>query len=90
MAKDGFIWTDELTEKVIQKLMFSEDEAFILRTRVRGYSVSYQAQHLNCSESTIARTISKMKKGYDALQKQYPDEFPQRKKSKTEEWMDNN
>lgn len=90
MAKDGFIWTDELTEKVIQKLMFSEDEAYILRTRVRGYTVSYQAQHLNCSESTIARTISKMKKGYDTLHEQYPDEFPARKNSKVEKFMDNN
>lgn len=70
--------------------MLSSDEEYVLKTRVRGYSVSYQAQQLNCSESTIARIISGMKKKYDALQEQYPDEFPQRKKSKTEEWMDNN
>lgn len=90
MAKDDFYWTDELTEKVIQKCMLSDKEAFILKTRVRGYSVSYQAEKTGYSESTIARLISGMKKKYDALQKQYPDEFPPRKKSKTEDWMDKN
>lgn len=90
MANDDFIWTDELTEKVINKLMFSDDEAYVLRTRVRGYSVSYQAQHLNCSDSTVARMISKMKKKYDALHEQYPDDFPARKASKVEKFMDEN
>lgn len=90
MAKDGFVWTDELTEKVIQKLMFSEDEATILKTRVRGYPVSYQAQLLHCSESKVGRMIATMKEKYDELQRQYPDEFPLRKKSKTEKFMDEN
>lgn len=90
MAKDGFYWTDELTEKVIQRCMLSKDESDILKTRVRGYTVKQQALAFDMSESTVARLISGMKKKYDAIQKQYPDEFPLRKTSKTEEWMDKN
>lgn len=90
MAKDGFYWTDELTEKVIQKCMLSDDESKILKTRVRGYTVKQQALAFDMSESTVARMISEMKKKYDAIQKQYPNEFPLRKSSKNEEWMDKN
>lgn len=90
MAKDGFYWTDELTEKVIQKCMLSKDESDILKTRVRGYTVKQQALAFDMSESTVARIIAEMKKKYDAIQKQYPDEFPLRKSSKNEEWMDKN
>lgn len=88
--KDDFIWTDELTEKVIEKLMLSDIEATILRTRVRGYSVRYQARLTGYCESSVAKIISKMKKKYDALQEQYPNEFPARKASKVEDWMDKN
>lgn len=90
MSKDGFYWTDELTEKVIQRCMLSKDESDILRTRVRGYTVKQQSIAFDMSESTIARMIAEMKKKYDALQKQYPEEFPLRKKSKVEEFMDKN
>lgn len=84
------IWTDKLTESFIEKGALSADEAFIMRTRVRGYCVSYQAQHLHKSESTIARMISSIKKRYDVVQREYPDEFPVRRKSKVEKWMDEN
>lgn len=90
MAKDGFYWTDELTEKVIQKCMFSKDESDILRTRVRGYTVKEQSVKLEMSESKISRLIAVMKEKYDSLQRQYPDEFPLRKDSKTEKFMDEN
>lgn len=89
MAKQ-VLWTDKLTESFIEKAALSEDEAFVMRTRARGYSVTYQARELHKSESTIARMISQLKKKYDAVQKEYPDEFPIRKTSKVEEWMDNN
>lgn len=88
--KDDFVWTDELTEKVIQRLMLSDKEALVLRTRVRGYSVSSQARMTDYSESTIHRMIANMKKKYDALQEMYPNEFPARKASKTEDFMDSN
>lgn len=86
----GILWTDKLTESFIIKGALSEDEAFVMRTRARGYTVTQQAIALNKSESTIARMISTIKKKYDAVQKEYPDEFPTRKTSKVEDFMDKN
>lgn len=86
----GVLWTDKLTESFIQKAALSDDEAFVMRTRARGYTVTQQAMELNKSESTIHRMIATIKKKYDAVQKEYPDEFPIRKTSKVEEFMDKN
>lgn len=84
------LWTDKLTESFIRKAMLSDDEAFVMRTRARGYTVTQQAMELNKSESTIHRMIRDIKNKYDAVQKEYPDEFPIRKTSKVEEFMDKN
>lgn len=84
------LWTDKLTEDFIARAALSEDEAFVMRTRARGYTVSYQAMQLNCSESTVHRMIAKLKKKYDAVQKEHPDVFPVRKSSKVEDFMDKN
>lgn len=89
MAKQ-VLWTDKLTEEFIQKAALSEDEAYVMRTRARGYTVTQQAMALSKSESTIARMIAKLKEKYDAVQKEYPETFPPRKVSKVEEFMDNN
>lgn len=88
--KDGIIWTKQLTEDFIEMAMLSDDEAYILRTRVKGMPVSIQATNLCCSESTVHRIISKTKKKYDAIQKEHPDKFPKRRASAQEAWMDNN
>ena len=40
MAKDGFYWTDELTEKVIQKCMFSKDD----RNRPTEFEIYFRTQ----------------------------------------------
>lgn len=84
------LWTDNLTEKFIKLAALSEDEAYIMRTRARGYTVTQQSLYLKKSESTIHRAISNLKKKYDAVQKEYPEEFPPRIKSKVEDFMDNN
>lgn len=84
------LWTDKLTEEFIQRAALSEDEAYIMRTRARGYTVTQQALALGLSESTIHRMISKLKIKYDAVQKEHPDLFPVRKTSKVEQFMDEN
>ena len=89
MAKQ-VLWTDTLTENFIRLGALSEDEAYIMRTRARGYTVVQQSMYLNCSTSTVNRIISNLKKRYDAVQKEHPDMFPVRKTSKVEEFMDNN
>lgn len=84
------LWTDKLTETFITRAALSEEEAFIMRTRARGYTVSYQAMQLKCSESTVHRMISKLKQKYDAVQKEDPETFPPRKMSDVEKFMDEN
>lgn len=84
------LWTDKLTEAFIKCAALSDDEAYIMRTRARGYTVTQQALALGLSESTVHRMISKLKTKYDAVQKEYPETFPVRKASKVEKFMDEN
>ena len=86
--KSGVVWTKNLTEEFIELAMLSDDEAYLMRSRVKGTTVPAQAMYLSCSESTVHRMISKIKKKYDAVQKEHPNEFPIRRTSKKEEWMD--
>lgn len=81
-------WTNKLTESFIEKAGLSEDEAYVMRTRVKGYPISRQAMELNCSESTVHRMVSMLKKKYDKVRQEYPNEFPMRKSSAKETWMD--
>lgn len=84
------LWTDKLTEDFIEKAALSEDEAYIMRSRARGYTVTQQSIALNKSPATIARMIATLKKKYDAVQKEHPDLFPVRKVAKVETFMDEN
>lgn len=84
------LWTDKLTEEFVKRAALSDDEAYVMRTRARGYTVTQQALALGVSESTIHRMISKLKTKYDAVQKENPDIFPLRKVSKVEKFMDEN
>lgn len=84
------IWTDRLTKMFEEKAMLNKEECFILETRARGYTTSYQADSLGCSVQTVHRMIAKLKKKYDVVQQEYPDDFPKRKTSKVEKFMDEN
>lgn len=81
-------WTKQLTEDFIETAMLSDEEAYIMRSRVKGVSVTAQAFHLQCSESTVHRLIAKLKKKYDVVQSENPEKFPPRRKSAQETWMD--
>ena len=83
-------WTDRLTEDFIKFGALSEEEAYIMRSRVRGATVVQQSIYLNCSESKVHRTIALLKRKYDCVQAENPDKFPKRKKSAKETWMDEN
>lgn len=83
-------WTKNILKEFEDLAMLSDDECYIMESRCKNVSVSAQAQHLNVSESTIARMINRLKVKYDAVQKEYPDKFPKRKFSAKETWMDNN
>ena len=81
-------WTKKLMEDFIEEGMLTDDEAFILRTRVKGWTVTQQALELHKSESTVHKMIRKIKIKYDRVQNQDPDKYPIRFKSKEELYMD--
>lgn len=81
-------WTKLLVDNFVEFAMLSEDEEFIMRTRVKGWTVTKQAMYLNKSESAVHAMIKTMKIKYDNVQKTYPDLFPERKFSIDEVYMD--
>lgn len=82
------IWTKKVLEDFIELAMLTEEEAFIMRSRVKGVTVTQQAMELNKSESSVHRMINQLKKKYDAVQAEHPDRFPPRKFSAKETYMD--
>lgn len=58
-------WNSVILEEFIKIGGLTEFEEIVLRTRVKGYSVTRQALELNVSESTIARATKRLKLKYD-------------------------
>lgn len=83
-------WTKKLLDDLYEHAMLNDNERYIMESRIKGVPVSIQADHLCCSEATVHRMISRIKKKYDAVQAEYPEKFPKRKKSAKETWLDNN
>lgn len=82
-------WTDKVLREFIERALLTEDEIFIMTTRVKGWTVTKQAEALHVSESSVARMIKSLKQRYDLVQAEYPDRFPVRnKKSVKEKYMD--
>lgn len=81
-------WSKDLIDKFIDRAMLSEEEAFIMRSRVQNWTVSMQADHLGKSESAVHSMIRKLKIKYDIVQAESPDIFPERKFSAKEVYMD--
>lgn len=81
-------WTKQLTEDFIEFASLSDEEAYLMRSRVKNVPISIQSEYIGCSISTTNRMISRLKQKYDAVQKEHPDKFPPRKFSAKETWMD--
>lgn len=81
-------WNAQILEDFENLALLSDEECYIMESRCRGISVTAQALKLHKSEASIHKIISRLKKKYDSVQEQYPDRFPERKKSATELWMD--
>lgn len=81
-------WNEDIYTEFSRLAMLSDIEKEILRTRIMGYSITWQAMHFNISESSVNRIISRLKKKYDLVQP-YSDKLPKRRKSAEEVYMDN-
>lgn len=81
-------WTKKVLDNFIELAMLTDDEVYIMRSRVKGITVTQQALALNKSESSVHRMIKELKKKYDAVQAEHPDKFPPRRFSEKETYMD--
>lgn len=81
-------WTKDVLNNFIEMAMLSEEEIFIMETRIKGWTVTKQALELNKSESSVHRSINMLKKKYDRVQQEHPEMFPKRKSSVKETYMD--
>lgn len=81
-------WTKDVLEAFISMALLSDEEEFIMRSRCKSWTITRQAQYLNCSESTVHNMIKMLKKKYDLVQKEHPDVFPERKFSAEEVYLD--
>ena len=73
------LFTREILDEFINESMLTEDEAFILRTRAKGWSRQQQASELNISVQSVDRLIKKMKIKYDRVA-QHNAYFPTRER----------
>ena len=82
MTKQIF-WTKAVLESFIQEGNLNKRQAFIVRTRAEGYSISKQAEELHLSIDQVNKEIFELKKRYDATQRT-SDILPPRKQNKKE------
>ena len=80
-------WNKIILEEFIELACLSNTEEMIIRTRVKGWSITEQSHKLHMSESSIKRIIARLKVKYDNVQ-EYSPILPKRKSSVAETWMD--
>lgn len=84
-------WNRKVLEKFVQESYLTEFEEKVLRTRIeKSWTQRQQAMELKCSLSTINRTVKRLRKLYDEVQKHFPDELPIRTHSDYEDYLDQN
>lgn len=81
-------WIKKYFDIFVEEGCLNDFEIEVMKRRVKNMPVSIMADELNCSKSTVERTITKLKVRYDEVQKHHP-ELPVRiKNSPTEKYMD--
>lgn len=84
-------WNKYIYETFSELAMLNDEKKKILLTRIKdNWTISRQAMEFGMSERSVKRRISELKRKYDEVQKRVPDKLPKRRKSKVEDYMDNN
>lgn len=61
-------WDQQILDEFIRRALLSEEDHWLLRSRIGGMSRSQQAEHLGLSERSVDRRISRLKSKYDHVQ----------------------
>lgn len=80
-------WSKIILEEFISEALLTEEEEIIMRTRIKGWTITKQSMELGMSEAKVNKIIAELKKKYDNVQKYNPI-LPPRKSSKEELYMD--
>lgn len=82
------IWTKRTLDFFLSNSGMNEFQKRIMIDRCRNMTVTWMSMEYHCSESKIHKEIARIKKIYDEVQSQHPDELPKRKASSKELYMD--
>ena len=81
-------WNKTLLEDFISEGLLTEDEEFIMRTRLSGWSQVKQSMERNISTATVSNIVRRLKDKYNKLSEQFPDRFPPMKQNDVEDMLD--
>lgn len=81
------IWTKRVLDFFCEAANLTPFEREVMITRLTMTRLQ-QADYLSVSLSTLDKCIARLKRKYDAVQKEYPDELKPRRKSAAETYMD--
>lgn len=81
-------WNRTLLEDFIKEGLLTEDEEFIMRTRLAGWSQVKQSMERNISTATVSNIVRRLKDKYSKLSEQFPDRFPPMKQNDVEDMLD--
>lgn len=84
------IWTKKTLEFFLEHSGMNDFQKQIMIDRCNNVTVIQMSMKYNKSESAIHKEIAKIKRIYDEVQRQHPDDLPKRKSSAKELYMDNN
>lgn len=82
MTKQVF-WTKKVIEAFTIEGNLNERQQYLIKTRALGYTIPMQAEELHLSIDQVNKDIAKLKKIYDATQKD-SEILPPRKKNLNE------
>lgn len=61
-------WDQQILDEFIRRALQSEEDQWLMRSRIGGTSRSQQAEHLGLSERSVDRRIRRLKSKYDHVQ----------------------
>lgn len=61
-------WDQRILDEFIRRALLSEEDQWLMRSRIGGMSRSQQAEHLGLSERSVDRRIRRLKSKYDHVQ----------------------
>lgn len=71
-------WSRKILERFIDAAALTETEEIVIRTRVKGWTITRQAMELGMSEATINRITKRLKEKYDQAAAEDPELPPRR------------